>query len=78
MLTYSVNMEHMKNAIDSIQHVNTENFKKYGIRLTSKTTQFQWDCQVLNAWAYWILNVHQFSKPKSSYFLRETEFIFAV
>ena len=49
MLTYSVNREHMKNAIDSIQHVNTENFKKYGIRLTSKTTQFQWDCQVLNA-----------------------------
>ena len=58
---------------------NIEKCKKCEIRFTDKTTYFRRIFQTLNtrpARTALFLNLHQFCKPKSSCFMRETDFVF--
>ena len=58
---------------------NRQKCKKYEIRFTSKTTLFRRDFQTLNARAARVAlssNVRQCCNPKSSCFMRETDFFF--
>ena len=68
-----------KNYKATVSKYNSEKCKKYEIRVTGKTTLFRRDFQTLNTRPARIalsLNVNQFCKPKSSCFMRETDFVF--